>query len=98
MDKICLRLNASNFVHKCLDLLPSDLQNLEGCSFVRVQPSYNLYQNVMRFNVPHMRGTLNQIFHERRQKSDPILCPERLFKVANDMISMFSMSYESGLQ
>ena len=79
-------------------MLPSDLQNLEGCSFVRVQPSYNLYQNVMRFNVPHMRGTLNQIFHERRQKSDPILYPERLFKVAIDMISMFSKSYESGLQ
>ena len=53
-------------------MLTSDLQNLEGCSLVRVQPSYNLHQNVMRFNVPHMRGTLNHIFHMRRLKSDPI--------------------------
>ena len=79
-------------------MLPCDMPNLEGCGFVRGQSSYNLYQNVMRFNVPHMRGTLNQIFHEQRQKSDPILYPERLFKVAIDMISMFLKSYESGLQ
>ena len=60
-------------------MLPSDLQNLERFSFVRVQPSYSLYQNIMRFNVPHMRGTLNHIFHEWRQKIDSIIYPETLF-------------------
>ena len=48
-------------------MLPSDMQNSEGCGFIRVQQSYNLYQNVMRFNVPHKRGTLNHIFHKRKQ-------------------------------
>ena len=67
MGKNCLHLNAWNFVNKCSDMLPSDLQNLEGMGFVNVQPSYNLYQSLMWFNVPHMRGTLNHIFHERRQ-------------------------------
>ena len=61
-------------------MLPIDLQNLQGCGFVKVQPSYNLYQNVMRFNVPHMRGTLNHIFHMQRQNSDPITYPETLFQ------------------
>ena len=50
----------------------------------------------MRFNVPHMRGTLNHIFHERRQKSDRIIYPETLFQVAIDMISKFWQSYENG--
>ena len=54
---------------------------------------------VISMSPPSSGGvTLNQIFNERRQKSDPILYPERLFKVAIDMISMFSKSYESGLQ
>ena len=79
-------------------MLPSDLQSWEGCGFVRVQPSYNLYQNVMRFNVPHMRGTLNHIFDEQRQKSDPIICLQTLLQVSIYMISMFWQSYESGLQ
>ena len=79
-------------------MLPSDLQNLEGFSFVRVQSSCNLYQNVRRFNVPHMRGTLNHFFHERRQKCDRIIYPETLFQVPIDMISMFWQSYESGLK
>ena len=34
-------------------MLPYDRQNLEGHSIVRVQPSNNLYQNIMKFNVPH---------------------------------------------
>ena len=79
-------------------MLPSDLQNLEGCCFVGMQLSCNLYQNVMQFNAPHIRGTLNHIFYERRQKSDPIIYPKTLFQVAIDMISMFWQSYESGLQ
>ena len=79
-------------------MLPSDLLNWEGCGFVRVQPSYHLYQNVMWFNLPHMRGTLNHIFHERRRKSDPIICLQTLLQVSIYMISMFWQSYESGLQ
>ena len=79
-------------------MLPSDLRNLEGCPLARVQPSSNLYQNVMPFNVPYMRGTLNHVFHERRQKSDHIIYAETLIQVAIDMISMFRQSCEGGFQ
>ena len=67
-------------------MLTSDLQNLEGCGLIRVQPYYNLHQNVMRLYVPHMRGTLNHIFHMRRLKSDPITYSATLFQVVIEMI------------